>query len=246
MQQRIKRPLLERIKDWIRLSPVPLSKNHHYDILTRKIISTRLKPDSNCIDVGCHKGEIMDIIVKAAPNGHHFGLEPIPDFFYGLKAKYSDNAGVTIIDKAASNQTGTSTFNYVTSNPSYSGLRKRAYDRKDETDETITVDTELLDRMVPEDMAFDLIKIDVEGAELFVLEGARKILERSKPLVIFEHGKGASEFYDTSPENIYDFFSRHDMRISNLSRFLKNGTPLSRSEFIEQYEGGKHYNFIAS
>lgn len=43
-------------------------------------------------------------------------------------------------------------------------------------------------RIVP-----DLVKIDVEGSEIAVLEGARRLLERARPLVIFESWPGNRE-----------------------------------------------------
>ncbi|HHB78565.1 MAG TPA: hypothetical protein ENK85_04970 [Saprospiraceae bacterium] len=54
------------------MSPIPLSKNHRYDIQTKAIIK-KLHADSNCIDVGCFKGEILDLMLQAAPKGQHFG-----------------------------------------------------------------------------------------------------------------------------------------------------------------------------
>ena len=41
-----------------------ITQNQRYDKYTREVIQSTLKPDSNSIDVGCHKGEILDIILK--------------------------------------------------------------------------------------------------------------------------------------------------------------------------------------
>ena len=40
----------------------------------------------------------------------------------------------------------------------------------------------------------DLIKIDVEGFEKFVLEGARKTLQRCKPVVVIEQKPHAERY----------------------------------------------------
>ncbi|NJN34834.1 MAG: FkbM family methyltransferase [Saprospiraceae bacterium] len=111
----------------------------------------------------------------------------------------------SIVNIAASNKIGVSDFNYVTSNPSYSGLLKRDYDKPNEIDTTISVKTELLDNIIPADISIDLIKIDVEGAELLVLEGAYKLIKKYKPIVIFECGIGASNYYGTTPSKLFDF-----------------------------------------
>ena len=151
------------------------------------------------MDVGCHKGEILDLFLQAAPQGIHFGFEPIPVLFQNLKVKYAGRTNCHLYDLALSNQQGTSSFNYVVSNPSYSGLLKRRYDRPNEEDTLITVRTEKLDDILPPDIRVDVIKIDVEGGELMVLEGAVATLTRCKPIVIFEHGLGASEMYGSTP-----------------------------------------------
>jgi len=39
---------------------IDLTKNIYYDRLTLKILDKVVKPNSNCIDIGCHKGEIMN------------------------------------------------------------------------------------------------------------------------------------------------------------------------------------------
>jgi FkbM family methyltransferase len=235
----------KKLKALLKLLPVPLTKNHLYDIQTRKIIKNHLRPDSNCVDVGCHEGEILDLMAKAAPMGKHFGFEPIPASFEKLVTKYKNHKNCIILNLALSNEKGTSEFNHVISNPSYSGLRKREYDKKNEEDHTIQVETDLLDNVIPFGLKIDLIKIDVEGAELLVLEGARKTIETHNPIVIFEHGLGASEFYSSTPEKVFAFFDEMKMKISTLSNFLKSTPPLSLDAFKNQYHSRENYYFIA-
>lgn len=232
------------IKRIIKLSPIPLTKNHRYDLLTNKIIK-QLAVNSNCIDVGCYKGEILDLIKSAAPQGQHFGIEPIPAQYAYLSQKYADVANCTIINIAASNTTGTSDFNFVQSNPSYSGLKKRDYDKPNEVDSTIQVKTDLLDHVIPSDIPIALIKIDVEGAEMLVLEGATKIIKRHRPIVVFEHGLGASEHYGATPEGVHDFFSQMDMKVSSLSKFISRGTSFSKAAFAKQYHERINHYFVA-
>ena len=45
------------------------SKNDIYDLLTERILRQTLKPDSNAVDIGCHAGAILDLILEAAPRG---------------------------------------------------------------------------------------------------------------------------------------------------------------------------------
>lgn len=138
----------ELIKSVLKLSPIPFSKNHLYDIQTRYIIKHYLRKDSNCIDAGCHKGEILDLILRFAPEGSHWGFEPNPDLFRALVRKYQRRNNIHILNYALSNTKGISVFNLVLSNPSYSGLLKRDYDRRREVEQEIHVNTDLLDNII--------------------------------------------------------------------------------------------------
>ena len=233
------------IKRFLKSLPIAFTRNQRYDRQTQRVVKKVCKPGSNCIDVGCHKGEILDLFLENAPRGTHFGFEPIPDLFNGLVEKYAGKPNCRLFDLALSDKTGTSGFNYVVSNPSYSGLLKRDYDHPNEQDTQITVKTERLDDLLPPDMRIDLVKIDVEGGELLVLRGAVRTLARCKPVVIFEHGLGASELYGASPEQVYDLLAQCGLRVSLMSRFLKNAPPLSREAFCGHYYGKKNYYFIA-
>ena len=236
--------MLQIVKDLLKRSPVPLTRNHRYDQQTRRIISS-LPPGANCVDVGCYRGEILDLMLAAAPAGRHLGVEPIPAQYAFLRERYAGKEAVEIANVAASDAAGEADFNYVTSNPPYSGLRRRAYDRPGEQDTSITVRTERLDALVPEDRHVDLVKIDVEGAELQVLRGAERILRAYRPTVVFEHGLGAADKYGTTPEQVFDLFAGHGMQVGTLSDFLGERVGLSRDAFGEQFRQGRNYYFAA-
>jgi FkbM family methyltransferase len=223
---------------------LPLTKNLKYDILTKKFFKKFLHKHSNTIDIGCHKGEILDEIIKIAPQGKHLAFEPIPVFFNLLKNKYNHNLQVTIYAYAVSDSDGKITFNYVKNAPAYSGIKKRKYNTNQPNIEEITVDAIKLDSLNI-NHKIDLIKIDVEGAEYKVLAGAFNTIMINKSIVIFEFGKGASDYYHTTPQMIFDYFDKLNMSIYNLSEFFKNKNKLSLKKFIEIYEKNTDYIFIA-
>lgn len=235
----------ETVKKIIKAIPIAFTQNQRYDKQTKKIIARVCKADSNCIDVGAHKGEVLDIMLKHAPNGVHHAFEPIPDLYMKLVSKYSGNKHCKVYDLALNNEKGTASFNYVVSNPSYSGLIKRKYDRPDEQDTQITVKTDLLDDVLPASVKVDLIKIDVEGGELRVLEGAKQTLKRNKPVVIFEHGLGASDFYGSTPDKLFRLMEECGLKISKMKDWLDGKKHLSLVEFETIYKNGSDYYFIA-
>jgi FkbM family methyltransferase len=232
------------LKSALKKIPIAFTKNQRYDAQTIRILRKICKPNTNCIDVGCHKGEMLDKILVFAPQGQHYCFEPIPDLYKGLlKNHYPSNCH--FYQTALSFQKGETSFNYVVSNPSYSGILRRKYDRPDEEDTLITVETDLLDNIIPSDLTIDFIKIDVEGAEMFVLKGAEKTIQRCKPIVVFEHGLGGSDVYGTTPKQIFEFFTNFTMHIALLNDWLNQAPPLSIEAFEEQFYKSKNYYFIA-
>lgn len=56
----------------------------------------------------------------------------------------------------------------------------------------------------------DIIKCDVEGAELFVLKGGKKILEKYKPILFVEMLRKWAKKYNYHPNDIIDFMNTYD------------------------------------
>lgn len=234
------------IKDIIRslliLLHIDATKNLKYDRLTKTIIKMSLQPDSNTIDVGCHKGEILDMFKIYAPKGTHFAFEPIPKMFEDLKKKYPNDV---VFPYALSKEPGELTFNHVLSDPAYSGLQKRKYKTENPEINQFQVAVETLNRIIPKDTKIDFIKIDVEGGEYDVLLGSQDLLKHSKPSILFEFGLGASDFYKTKPEDLYTLFSSHNYSIYILQDFVNGAKPMSISQFKEVYESNDEYYFFA-
>ncbi len=224
-----------------------IDRNTYYDILTELVMQRTLIPESVCIDVGCYKGSILRLMMKYAPNGRFLAFEPLPHLYNKIKDNFnSDN--VRIYNLALSDSAGISYFNWVVSNPAYSGLKKRRYDRPKETDSQIEVKVDTLDNIVGRESVkkVSLIKIDVEGAEYFVLKGAENCIKRDKPVIVFEHGMGGSDCYGKKPEDVFDLlYDRCGLRLSLLSDYLLGKPPLDREGFCDQFYKGKHYFFIA-
>src|SRR4030095_15292398 len=178
----------------------------------------------NCIDVGCHQGAILDDMLRIAKDGTHFAFEPLPDLFAGLAAHYAGIPGVRLYELALSDNSGETTFQHVVSNPGYSGLKQRHYDRPDEQVVEIAVKMARLDDVLPPGIDIHLVKIDVEGAELQVLRGGIGMLRRCRPFVVFEHGLGAADCYGTRPEHVFDLLSDCGLRVSLMKDWLQQGS----------------------
>ncbi|MFT6717598.1 MAG: FkbM family methyltransferase [Saprospiraceae bacterium] len=233
----------DTIKAILHFFKLDLTKNIQYDRLTNLILKQVIKQDSNCIDIGCHKGEILEVMMKHSPNGSHFAFEPIPSFFDNLKQKFDDKC--IIYPYALSDEEGEATFNFVKNAPAYSGLNKRKYAIENPEIEEINVTLKKLDDLIPADKKISLIKIDVEGAEYKVLQGAKELITRDKPVVIFECGLGASDFYGTDPKEVFEFFESCGLKLSLLKSWINKRSPLTLDQFKAVYKTNEEYYFIA-
>jgi len=237
---------LKKLARWILIKlQIPLTKNIEYDILTEKVLTSVLNKNSNCADVGAHKGEILDIFLRCAPNGRHIAFEPIPYLYQNLIDNYGKR--VSVYPYALASMSGQTEFNLVLDDPAYSGIKQRAYKTANARVEKIQVEVRSLDEVVKEhNLKIDLIKIDVEGGEFDVLKGASHILTNDKPVLIFECGRGASEFYGTQPGTLFDFLSSYGYQLYTLKTFLKRNTSITRDEFEKFFETGNEYYFVGT
>lgn len=223
--------------------PIALTKNLAYDRETKRVMKKVLTSTSNCIDVGCHKGEVLEDMLALSPKGQHFGFEPIPQYFNGLGKKFPSNC--SFFQLALSDQEGEIEFNFVKSNPAFSGIKERDYP-KEEQIELLKVKTDLLDKVIGQDTVIDFIKIDVEGAELGVLKGGEQLLKKHRPIVVFEHGLGAADHYGTQPEEVFNLLTSCGLELNTMKRWLNGADAFTISEFQEQFHQGLNYYFIAS
>jgi len=216
--------------------------NTKYDLQTFHIIKRLLKIDSNTIDIGAHRGDVLTKLVGAAPAGKHFAFEPIPELYEFLQKQFANIA--VIFPYALGDKSDRVPFNLVTTNPAYSGLLKRSYDRP-EKDMVIEVEVRKLDEIIPPDVPIHLIKIDVEGAEFGVIKGAVEILKKWKPVIIYEQGLGASEIYGTDPKIFYEFLDDLGYRISLMEYYLLEKESLNKEEYCNHFWKRYNYYFIA-
>jgi FkbM family methyltransferase len=172
-----------------------------------------LREDSNCVDVGAHSGVVLAEMVRRAPRGKHIAYEPLPHLAAQLAEAYPQ---VDVRSAAVSDEEGEATFFHVREEPEGSGLKPRDWKERAEVEE-LRVRVDRLDSALSPDYVPHLIKIDVEGAEGQVIAGAMTTLTRHRPIVVFEHGLGGSDYYGNYPARIYDLLvGQAGMRIFDL------------------------------
>jgi FkbM family methyltransferase len=138
----------------------------------RERISKLVKPNWHYADIGACRGEILSTLINVMEKGYAF--EANPSNYAGL-AHYFAGHDVIINPQAVSNRVGDITFYYGNSAEEGSLLDHDMDHNLVTTSSTVpctTLDTYFEDKRV------DFIKLDVEGAEWDVFEGARELLKR--------------------------------------------------------------------
>jgi FkbM family methyltransferase len=232
---------LERIARgmFIRLDPSQASR---YDRLTLAVMRRCLCGDSNCIDIGAHRGAILAEILRRAPHGKHYAFEPLPTHAAYLKQAFPT---VSVHQLALSDKKQQTTFVHDVKQPTRSGFARENV-VPGET-ETITVQTDLLDNIVPANVDIRFVKIDVEGAEHQVLLGAVQTIRRNKPVIVFEYTHASASGYDIEPSRTFRFLADEcGLDTFHMEDWLKSKTPLTEELFRVAAMGSRSIYFVAA
>ena len=187
--------------------------NVDYEANVRRSYEWVLREGDSAVDVGAHSGKhALPMARCVGETGRVFAFEPLPEAAACLRG-HAERAGLDCIDlrQAAVSDTPaeSTTFFRAINAVGQSGLKKRAYTKASVVPEAIEVKVLTLDDVVGQ-RPIRFIKIDVEGAELHVLRGATKTVDRDRPLVAFEWGRMSYGAYGVEPEEMFAFFSDRD------------------------------------
>jgi len=164
------------------------------------------------VDIGAHIGYYTLLAAKhVGKKGRVFAFEPEPSNYAFLVKNIEANSysHVIPIKKAVTARTGTVKLFL---DRRESGEHSIVEDKQRQ--EAILVDSVALDDFFGEDYAIDVIKMDIEGAEMAALLGMGKIIARSPRLAIFtEFYPRAIEGAGFSPAAYFDELQRHGFKI---------------------------------
>lgn len=193
------------------------------------LCAATLHPDSNCIDVGANVGETLREIVRVAPHGRHVAFEPIPELAAKLRAAFPE---VDVHAEAVGDSAATVEFVQDLDDPALSGFPRRWH--QPARPRMLTVIRRRLDDVVVSNDPIALLKVDVEGAEMAALRGARKLLARFGPVLVFEHCDPAhtAELLGFLADLGYAVFDMDGSGPYDLARMLESTTSGSRSNWF--------------
>jgi FkbM family methyltransferase len=145
----------------------------------------QVKNSKTFVDVGANIGGYA---IRAAKYCKVYAIEPLPRNYKILKINEKlNNVKINSFNIAAGNKNGKVKLYYKIGDWGKPSIKR-------EFNEFIEVEMKPLDEIINEE-SIDLIKIDVEGVEDLVLEGARNLLNRTKMIIIEKNKESFSNAY---------------------------------------------------
>jgi len=154
-----------------------------YEYWKTKLFFNIVREGMTCVDMGANKGYYSLLFAKLMNDkGKVLSFEPNPNncFWFKKSIQANNYKCIKLYQCALSDREGNATF-YLGKKSGWGSLFFSRYAATPEK-KTITVKTRKFDNILKEEgiNTVDIIKIDVEGAELLVLRGAERILKRQR------------------------------------------------------------------
>lgn len=193
---------------------------YHEHIITA-ICARYIQPATTVFDLGANFGQFTLLAAHlAGPAGHVLAFEPNPVVFQRLQENVALNGfnnQVACYQTAVSDSQGTTTF-YTSpdSNTGTSSLVESAVTQFHQASELRPIEVELvqLDSYANHITSpVSLIKMDIQGAELPALHGAREILTHYKPTLVLEVDPVTSQEFGYHPRDVGAFLNELGYKI---------------------------------
>ncbi|CEJ12100.1 hypothetical protein BN1110_02397 [bacterium YEK0313] len=159
------------------ITPWIIMGGHWEPNVTRPLL-TYAQPGMNVVDIGAHMGYYtVKLGAKIGPTGRLFAFEPNPLIFPFCieNVKINNLSGHTMVfDCALGNTKTTETLSYSGNNSVNANLLF-----EQSADVSFKVQVNKLDDIIEPHTKIDLIKLDAEGFERFILEGSQNAIKRS-------------------------------------------------------------------
>lgn len=170
------------------------------------------------IDIGANFGLYSVFTSKKFSNAQIHSFEPVPDTFKIFSKNITHNgcANVKINNLGLSYKNDVLKF----TNDQYAGNHIiLESDRND----LVSVAVTTLDAYAEENRLskIDFIKCDVEGAELFVLQGAKNIIERDHPLILIEIYDGWTQRFNYSAQDVIHYLTNFGYNVKIIDNETK-------------------------
>lgn len=203
------------------------------------LAALELRPGAICFDVGANTGQTLDALIDSGRDLEIHAFEPGDQPFAELQEKYGSNPRVRLVKSGVSSKSGTQKLfvNALSKLNSLHATNEASEFKQGEVigEETITLVS--LDEYCESNGIdlIDVLKIDVQGHEPEVIEGARRLVsERKIDWIIAEIQFG--DFYATEGSDlkrVVDLLDGHYRVFAIIdSTYIGSAGAISHADFV--------------
>lgn len=214
-----------------------------FERIVQDVYEAILRPGDVAIDVGAHVGRhTLPMARCVGERGKVIAVEPIEVCRAELEQRLATEGLSSIVELAPvalSDHTGMASFVIAEEHLPHSGLQITPYPSPTTTS-TIAVEVQTLDELCRDLDALHYIKLDAEGAELHILQGAMRCIERFRPVVGFEFGTQTNRAFGVEPADMAHFWALAGYRV-----YAITGQELDAVAFVQSAEERAIWDYVA-
>ena len=197
----------------------PLSSFHHKRI-SKYLSELNIE---KIIDIGAHKGEFLESMLTVKKVNSFYAFEPQKNIFNEITEKFSKNEKITLfnlaMDKEITNKkikinklSMTSSLAEINEESFYLKIKNFLTFSKSNFDDEYEIQTSTVDKIFENvNLQKALLKIDVEGFEMNVIEGSRMKLKEI-PFILLENQFG-NHYKNSNFKDIINILSKQNFEI---------------------------------
>lgn len=187
-------------------------------------------PGTAFLDIGAHIGSVTASVRHHHPCMRIIAVEAVPEKAAALAARFPE---VEVHNCALGEDEHDVTFFIDTKRSGYSSLTQGRRSERDVRE--VSVQMRRLDEIIDASIQVDVIKIDVEGAELGVFRGSPELVQRCRPAVLFESSLTGAETMGFTAGRLFDWFDEREYEVLVPNRVAHDAPSLSREGFLEAH-----------
>lgn len=166
------------------------------------------------LDIGANLGWYSLVLGRSCPNSRIYAFEPIPATVEVLKKNIRLNQldNIEPVGMGLFNEEAELNFLFAPDVSGATSLKLTGQSRGTSAIQDVVCKTTTLDAFcASRDIVPSLLKIDVEGAELMVLQGGETILQHT-PIILIELLRKWSREFGYHPNDVFALLGRHGYR----------------------------------
>jgi FkbM family methyltransferase len=220
-----------------------------YEPYETSVYREQLKPGMTVVDIGANLG--LHTVIAASrvgTGGRVISFEPEPENFSLLEHNVRANGfgNVTAINRAVADRVGRLTLNLSDSNKGRHSLVRTRFDSR-EFSRSVEVDAVTLDAELATlgCERVDVIKMDIEGAEVLALKGMQSTLAQSAISLFIEFSPSAIRRAGTDPATFLEDLRKRGFDLFELSERQSRTMPIADArEFAASVHDAMYTNLL--